>query len=220
MMQQQKVYTVTFDTFLLDPKPGVENVIESIQPPADSDIKYPSEGLNVLYGRRYAAESMTQFARQAKAQGKTMVPVSIRMTAWRTRDSSHWFDTYEGKTVFDMRRLAEDVSHILFALWKKYLTEDLKAEGYTGESLRKRLEQIIRDEEKWGHQRNYLDARPHYIDRLRKEPGFENVDAFIWMLTEQGKQVVRATLYNARNVTLVTTVSRNIKAVLPDWLQR
>lgn len=217
-MISSKPHTIIFETYLIDPKPGEVNIIQSLQPPPDTDIQYPGEGLNVLYGVRFASEALTSISREVQASGKKMVPVKIRMTATRPKNASHWFDTYVGKSVFDMRRLNESVKEQLREIWKKYLSNDLKEKGWEEDILESRLQDMV-----GGYilkSMNFIELRPYYVDRLRKEPGFENIDAFIWPTVVDGKKTVRATIYNAKNISMVSAMRTGLRVALPEWLPK
>lgn len=205
----QKHFQISLESYIKNPESG-ENVIESIEPAPGAGITYPQEGLTTFFGKRFAAEAMTQAAREARRSGERLVPVVVTVNAWRPSDTPHWFDTWEGKTAFDLRRLKNDIEHEhrIRDLWKQYLMDD-------GASASE-----ISDMDIWNHQ-DYLQAHPEYIDRLRREKEFRDIDVFIWGAMENGKQVCRATLYNAANVASLKAISAEpVKLALPKWLKK
>ena len=184
----QKSFQLQLESYIINPEKGV-NVLHSLQAPEDSGVSYPHEGLNVLYGKRYAAETLAEVARKTRAEGRLLIPVVMNFFASRPSDSKHWFDTWEGKTVFDMRRIKDGVEFEgkIAQLWRKYLRED----GFSDED--------IGDMGCWSRLQ-YIERFPQYIDRLHKESEFKDIEIFIWATREGGKQVTRATIYSTKNL--------------------
>ncbi len=193
-MARKRHFQVQLETFIINPSSG-KNIIESVKPVSSSDVQYPKDGLNLFYGKRFASEALSFAAREARSNGDLLVPVIITMSAWRPESANHWFDTWEDKTVFDMRRI-KDKTHEskIQSLWLKYMGED----GMTPEA--------IRSADCWRHLQ-YIERYPQYIDRLRKEKEFRHIDVFIWGSQENGKQIARATVYNTKNVVSIRPVS-------------
>lgn len=216
-----KYFQLQLDSWLINPKAS-GNVLTSVKPEGGSDIRYPEGGLVTCYGKRFASESLVEASREARKRGERLVPVTIMMAAWRPESSNHWFDTWEDKTVFDLRRIKTDdprgeVKHPeqhIWQLWYKYLLSD----GYTKEQV---VEMIRNPEIDLRNQLNYIARFPQYIDRLHKEPEFSHVDVFIWGGYEQGKKIARAVIYNVKNIISVRAVSTEpVEVQLPKTLQK
>lgn len=174
--------------------------LESVK--SEGNVRYPREGLTLLCGRRFSNASFSRLSGEASMRGDRLVAVKVTLQAVRPATSPHWFDTYEGKSVVDLHRLRPDVESELVKLWRKYMRED----GYS--------EMMIR-EVPW-ERSQFIALYPHYLDRLKDEREFRNVDAFIWRTWEKGRVVARATLYRSRNVIGIKPICvESIRVALP-----
>lgn len=182
-MTRLKHHQVRLIGWVRNPSSYKPNALESLVPEQNSRAdRYPEGGINLLYGQRLARESLRAAVQAASAKNDVLVPVDIKLSATRPAHANHWFDTWENKTIADLRRLSPSSEAILIRLWKKYLAED----GFTERDIRK-----------FGWSRKqFIEHAPHYIDRLQEEEQFSGVDTFVWQTRESGVGVVRATLYN------------------------
>ena len=205
---RKKHFQLQLESYVLDPTTGV-NEIESLEPEEGSDVIYPSGGINMLYGKRFATEALSKAARKARDEGQILIPVVLTLSAWRPLTDKHWFDTWENKTVFDLRRIKHGPEHEgkIRALWKKYM----EADGFSKAE--------IANMDVWKHT-EYVEKFPQYIDELHKDPEFRHVDAFIWGSKEDGKAITRATLYNTKNVVGIRALTaESIEVALPRDLK-
>lgn len=183
-----------------NPETDGEYFLESVNPMGG--IRYPVAGLTLLYGRRFSKESFSRLSREARVKGDRLVAVKVMLQAERPESSPHWFDSFEGKSVFDLHRLRSDAESVLVRLWRQYMRED----GYSEEQIRAVA---------W-EQSKFISEYPEYIDRLKDEAQFSGIDAFIWRAREDGRVVARATLYRTDNVIDIKPVCvESIKVIMP-----
>jgi hypothetical protein len=200
-----KRFNVSFQTYILNPSFDRINMIESLYASSDDAPMYPEEGLTVLYGKRFGFESLSKATSDALANGEKLVPIIIEMEAWRPKGTAHWFDDMEGKTVFDLRRLSKqlNIENLIIEYFSRYMNED----GFAEADVRNRDHSAKSD----------FANFPSYLDRLRKEPEFSHVDAFIWQTEEDGQSVVRATIYNTDPIKSVKPVGSKIDVDYPRF---
>lgn len=213
---------IKFTGLIANPSTEHDNRIISL--PSYEDLCYPSSGINVLYGKTTLDEFQEIVAEEKRRASNALRPeihyemVEISCIGLRKQSDMHWFDHYEDKSIFDLRRLSaqpsqnnankisvkDEILDIFYqSAEKDYSHSDLKHMGCihtkTGQPTSAILEKL-----------------PQYIDALKKNADWmENIDALIWSAksngrfdhasqqwSHQAKTITRATLFNAKCVVM------------------
>ena len=214
---------IKFTGLIADPSSQQDNRVISLESYHD-DLIYPKTGINVLYGKTTLQEfqeivaNKNKHARDNDRKAQHFEMVEISCLGLRHQQDLHWFDHYQNKSIFDLRRLSaqtrqdinqgisvkQEILEIFYqSALKDYSLNDLKQLGCihskTGEPT-----SII------------LEKMPQYIDALKKNADWmENIDALIWSAkssgkfdeatqswSHQAKTITRATLFNAKCIVM------------------
>ncbi len=198
-MTDKKQHELKLYSWVINPKNDQVNFIRSVCPLNGIGVEYPKDGVNLLYGKRFARESFAEASRSFKDQGDIFVPVEIRMTAVRPVHAKHWFDRPDGKNVFDLHRLSPDQETLIAEYWRRYL----EADGVDGAGVN------------WDR-RDFVGQFPSFLDRIRKERLFQDIDVLIWRTREKGKVISRATLYNPHRILSMRAIgAEHLQVALP-----
>lgn len=211
--------TLKFTGILKNPETEILNTLTSLEAPPHSNLRFPTLGFNVFYGKSTLQDFQEMIRdEESEALKSNVKPDSIELVelsciGTRHQEDAHWFDTYQDKTIFDIRRLStgsrsssihkrHNVKEELLSFFHDKAKNDFGHEYLVDHGcINKKTNEI----------NNYiLELFPQYIDNLYTETDWmKNIDAIIWSARsgaqyeknsqtwkESGKLLIRATIFN------------------------
>lgn len=208
---------------LHNPSPDKDNKIISITSPDEANTPFPKTGLNLLYGKTTLDEFRDiseDLCRIHSDSAPKLEMVEISCLGLRKSSDVHWFDSYQNKNVFDMRRLSaaprpeieghksikdEILEFFAERAINDYGIDELIKSGCISNRTREVSAAI-------------LERYPMYIDDMRSEMKWmENIELLIWSAKVGGtfdtttktwtgpvRSLTRATLFNSKCVIMMT----------------